>query len=125
MNYMLLIYAEESALPDPGLSPEEALKCCDGLVERLEGSGQYIAAGILQPISAATSVRLRNGRRLVTDGPFAETREQLAGFLSIEASDLDEAIAIAAQHPVARFGTVEVRPLKAIPFLNRSSKKEA
>ncbi|MBC7807180.1 MAG: YciI family protein [Akkermansiaceae bacterium] len=121
MNYMLLIYQEEEA---PGQTEDvhgECVKTCEGLVDRLWASGQYVAAGILQPTSHATSVRLRQGNRLVTDGPFAETHEQLAGYLLVEANDLDEAVAIAAQHPVAKTGTVEVRPLREIPFLTSSA----
>jgi len=93
---------------------------CEGLAERLIESGQFRAGGMLQPVSMATSVRMRDGRRQVTDGPFAETREQLAGYLMVEAKDLDEAIAIAAQHPVARMGTIEVRPLREVPGLQPS-----
>jgi hypothetical protein len=96
MEYMLLIYIDEQAL-------------------RL--NGQYLAANPLHPISMATSVRVRDGKRLVTDGPFAETREQLGGYFLIDANDLDEAIAIAARIPMARKGTVEVRPVVEVPGL--------
>ena len=107
MNYMLLIYQEESpVLAAPLVSPG-----CNGLVDRLEASGHYVASGILQPTHTATSLRLREGRRLITDGPFAETREGLAGYLLIEAKDLDEALRVAAEHPVASTGTVEIRPV--------------
>jgi hypothetical protein len=92
-------------------------KDCEGLAERLMESGHYLSGGILQPTSTATSVRLRGGQRLVTDGPFAETREQLAGYMLVEARDLDEALSIATQHPVAKVGTVEVRPLKDVAYL--------
>ena len=71
----------------------------------------YLAAAPLHPTSTATSVRMRDGKRLVTDGPFAETREQIGGYFLIEAGNLDEAIAIAARIPSARMGTIEVRPL--------------
>jgi hypothetical protein len=119
MNYMLLIYDDESTLGGlrEGPSFDTCVGACEGLVERLQASGQYLAAGILQPTSCATSLRLREGRRMITDGPFAETREQLAGYMMIRAKDLDEALAIAAQHPVAKTGTVEVRPLMYVPFL--------
>jgi hypothetical protein len=105
MNYMLLIYHDE----------QHANKAsgCDGLAERLIESGQFVAGGILHPTPAATSLRMRGGKRLVTDGPFAETREQLAGYLLIEAADLDDALTVAEQHPVAAYGTVEIRPLLA------------
>ncbi len=87
--------------------------------ERIRSSGQYLSAARLHPTSMATSVRVCDGKRLVTDGPFAETKEQLGGFLLIEAKDLDEAIDIAAAHPAARSGscTVEIRPVKEIPGL--------
>ncbi|AIE87915.1 YciI family protein [Fimbriimonas ginsengisoli] len=113
MNYMLLIYLDEQA---PQMD-EAGAKKCGGLAERLGASGHWIAGGILQPTPTATSLRVRQGRRLVTDGPFAETREQLAGYMLIEAKDLDEALEIASQHPVAEFGTVEVRPLREIPVV--------
>jgi hypothetical protein len=111
MNYMLLVYLEENAPMEPG---ERPVKGCDGLAERLMESGQYVSGGILQSTQCATSVRVREGRHLVTDGPFAETREQLAGYLMVDAENLDEAIAVAVQHPVARFGTVEIRPVKSV-----------
>ena len=117
MNYMLLIYTEEARM-EQELKAPEAKRGCDGLAERLKDAGKYISAGILQPISTATSVQVRSGKRFVTDGPFAETREQLAGFLMVEARDLDEAIDIATQHPVVKYGTVEIRPVFEIPFLD-------
>jgi len=121
MNYMLLIYRQEDRLQEleQGISPG-----CAALAERLMDSGHYVAAGILHAVSSATSIRLRDGRTLVTDGPFAETHEQLAGYLLVEAKDLDEAISIAVQHPVAKVGTVEIRPLREIPELVLSSKKK-
>jgi hypothetical protein len=121
MNYMLLIYQEENAPGQTEDVHDECVKTCEGLVDRLWANGQYVSAGILQPTTQATSVKLREGNRLVTDGPFAETREQLAGYLMVEAKDLDEAIAIAVQHPVAKTGTVEIRPVMEIPFLTQTS----
>lgn len=113
MNYMMLIYLDEAQMPP---MPDKAMdEACGGLVERLSASGKYVAAGILQRTNTARSVRLRSGQRQVTDGPFAETREQLAGYVLIEAESFDEAVALAAEHPVAEFGTVEVRPLLHIP----------
>ena len=112
MNYMLLVYMDDQVRFELG---DTAPKGCDGLAERLMETGQFISGGILQPTTCATSVRLREGKCLVTDGPFAETREQLAGYLMVEANNLDEAIDIASQHPVAQIGTVEIRPLKEIP----------
>ena len=116
MKYMLLIYFNEQA----GLSETEREECyaeSTQLAHQIHASGQYLAANPLQPTSMATSVRVRDGKRLVTDGPFAETREQLGGYFLIEANDLDEAIGIAARIPLARKGTVEVRPVIDIPDL--------
>jgi hypothetical protein len=109
MKYMLLIYTDEKAWTE-----SEREKCCaesTKLTHELHGRGQYLGAAPLHPVAAATSVRVRDGKRLVTDGPFAETHEQLGGFFMIEASDLDEAIGIAARIPGAGKGTVEVRPV--------------
>src|SRR5437879_7306386 len=84
---------------------------------RAQRRGQYLAAAPLEPTAAATSVRVRKGKRVVTDGPFAETKEQLGAYFLIDASDLDEAITIAARIPMARRGTIEVRPVIHIPDL--------
>ena len=112
MKYMLLIYDEEKNF---GKMSQAELGQMMGeyrqFTEAIQASGNYQVASQLQPTAAATSVRIRDGKRLVTDGPFAETREQLGGYYLIEAKDLDEAIAIAARVPSARRGTVEVRPL--------------
>ncbi len=115
MKYMLLIYLDEQAL-----SESERQECyveSTELAHQIHSSGQYLAANPLQPTSMATSVRVRDGKRFVTDGPFAETREQLGGYFLIDAEDLDEAIGIAARIPMARKGTVEVRPVIDIPGL--------
>jgi hypothetical protein len=85
------------------------------LSEELGSRGQYLGGFPLHPSSSATSVRVRNGRRIVTDGPFAETREQLGGYMLIDVKDLDEAIAIAARIPLARTSTVEIRPVREGP----------
>jgi hypothetical protein len=85
------------------------------LSEELASRGQYLGGFPLHPSSSATSIRVRDGRRLVTDGPFAETREQLGGYMLIDVKDLDEAIAIAARVPLARTSTVEVRPVREGP----------
>jgi len=114
MKYMMLIYFEEQNQ----LSETERQACyteSTQLAQELRSNGQYLGANPLHPTSMATSVRVRNGKRLVTDGPFAETREQLGGYFLIEAKNLDEAIAIAARIPMARKGTVEVRPVIDIP----------
>jgi hypothetical protein len=118
MKYMLLCYVDERVLNDLG-EPEQrqAVGEAGQLVERLMGNGKCAASSRLHPVSTARSVRVRDGKALVTDGPFAETREQLGGFYLIDAEDIDEAIAIAAQNPGARYGTTEVRPLLEITGL--------
>ncbi len=88
-----------------------------GLAHQLKAKGQYVMAAPLHAVSTATSVRVRDGKPLVTDGPFAETREHLGGFYLIDVKDLDEAIGIAARHPGARLGTVEIRPVAELPGL--------
>lgn len=117
MKYMLLIYHDEKSLG------EEERQACYGeslqLVDEIRKRGQYLAANPLQPTAMATSVRVRDGRRSVTDGPFAETREQLGGYFLIEANHLDEAIAVAERVPMARKGTVEIRPVIEIPGLRQ------
>jgi hypothetical protein len=115
MKYMLLIYLSEQALSET--ERQECYAESTQLAQEIHSSGQYLAANPLQPTSMATSVRVRNGKRLVTDGPFAETREQLGGYFLIEANNLDEAIGVAARIPMARKGTVEVRPVIDIPGL--------
>jgi hypothetical protein len=115
MKYMLLIYADEQAWTDP--EREQCYKDSTQLAHNLKSKGQFLATSPLQPVSTATSVRIRDEKRLVTDGPFAETREQLGGFFMINAKDLDEAIDIAARVPAARKGTVEIRPVIEIPNL--------
>ncbi|MCK9605790.1 MAG: YciI family protein [Methylomonas sp.] len=115
MKYMLLIYFEEQQLAE---SEREACYVeSTELAHDLKANGQYLAASPLQPTELATSVRIRDGKRFVTDGPFAETREQLGGYYLIEARDLDEAIGIAARIPMVRKGTVEVRPVIELPGL--------
>ena len=119
MRYMLLIYLDEQALNDA--ERQQCYEESSELARQLHSSGQYLAAAPLHPTSTATSVRVRGGKRLATDGPFAETREQLGGYFLIEAADLDQAIDIAARVPMARHGTVEVRPVIEIPGLPRTS----
>ncbi len=115
MIYMLLIYSDEQVWSEA--EREHCYEESTQLAHQLKASGQYMAANPLQPISTATSVRVRNGKRLVTDGPFAETREQLGGYFLIEAKNLDEVIGIAGWIPGARKGTVEIRPVVEIPGL--------
>ena len=115
MKYMLLVYLDERAMTEA--EREHCYVESAQLTQELNSSGQYLDASPLHPVSTATSVRVRNGKRLVTDGPFAETREQLGGYYVIEAKDLDEAIRIAEKVPPARFGTVEIRPVMEIEGL--------
>jgi hypothetical protein len=112
---MLLVYLNEQAMNDT--ERQECYVESAQLGHDLKAKGRYLAASPLHPVAAATSVRVRDGKRLVTDGPFAETREQLGGYYLIDARDLDEAIAIAARIPPARKGTIEVRPVMEIPGL--------
>jgi hypothetical protein len=115
MKYMLLIYLDEQALSEP-----ERQKCyvdSTQLAHELRAGGKYLSANPLHPVATATSVRVREGKRLVTDGPFAETREQLGGYFLVDARDLDEALAIAERIPMAAKGTVEVRPIIELPNL--------
>jgi hypothetical protein len=115
MKYMLLVYLNEQALTD-----SEREKCyveSAQLAQSIQQSGNYLDASPLHPIATATSVRIREGKSIVTDGPFAETHEQLGGYYLIDAKDLDEAISIAERIPVARLGTIEVRPVLEIPGL--------
>jgi hypothetical protein len=112
MQYVLLIYEEEKKWAkmtdaDRGQLMGEYGK----LTEDMKAKKQWVDGAPLQPVSSATSVRVRDGKRLVTDGPFAETKEQLGGFYLVEAKDLDEALGLAARIPSARGGTIEVRPV--------------
>jgi hypothetical protein len=107
MKYMLLVYGNEQDWDDAWREKcyAESLE----LVDDIKAKGQFLATSPLHPTATASSVRIRDGKRLVTDGPFAETREQLGGYYLVDAPDLDEAIDIAARIPGARTGTVEVR----------------
>jgi len=112
MKYMLLIYHDEQSWNS--LTEAERQQIYGDyrkLREELLAKGQFVTGSQLQPITTATSVRVRDGKELITDGPFAETHEQLGGYFLVEAKNLDEATAIAALIPSARTGTVEVRPL--------------
>jgi hypothetical protein len=115
MKYMLSIYIDEQALTDA--VREHCYVESTQLAQELHASGHYLGANPLHPVSTATSVRVRDGRPLVTDGPFAETREQFGGYFLIDAKDLDEALSIAARIPGARMGTVEVRPVMEVAGL--------
>jgi hypothetical protein len=115
MKYMLLIYGDERAQSET--EREHCYVESTELAQELHSKGQYLAANPLHPTSTATSIRTRDGKQLVTDGPFAETREQLGGYFLIEATDLDEAIGIASRIPACRWGTVEIRPVMEVAGL--------
>ncbi len=112
MKYMLLVYMDEKAMNES--EREQCYKDSSQLSHDLNASGQLLGVNPLQSVATATSVRVREGKRLVTDGPFAETREQLGGYFLIDAMDLDEAIEIAARIPGSRRGAVEIRPVLEI-----------
>jgi len=116
MNYLCLVYYDEKIMTS--MSPrewddlnQECIACGEGLRE----SGHWLGGNALQPVETATTVRVRNGKISTTDGPFAETREQLAGFYLLQARDLNEAIALAGKIPPARYGSIEIRPVRELP----------
>jgi len=115
MKYMLLVYTSEQAWTES--EREHCYGESTALAQTLKENGQFLATAPLQPVAMATSVRVRDGKKLVTDGPFAETREQLGGYFLIEGKNLDEAIDIAGRIPGARKGTIEIRPVLEIPNL--------
>ncbi|MEO8606226.1 MAG: YciI family protein [bacterium] len=112
MKYLCLAYEEESKFDTMSEGDWEALRLeTMAYVEQIRQSGRLLAAEPLESVHTAATVRVRNGQLLTTDGPFAETKEQLGGFFMIEASNIDEAIQVAAKWPSARFGSIEVRPI--------------
>lgn len=115
MKYMLLVYAAEDVWEDGEREAcmQESIQHCHKLHEQ----GKYISASPLHSVTTATSVKVRNGNKIVTDGPFAETTEQLGGYYLVEANDLDDAIEIAGHIPGARKGTVEIRPIHVLTNL--------
>lgn len=118
MKYMLLVHHDEETFGKlPEATRDRMLEESVQLTHQLHANGQYLSASPLQPTSTAVLVRVREGKPLVTDGPFVETREQLAGYFLIDAADLNEAIRIAGRVPGARIGTVEVRPVREIAGL--------
>ena len=119
MKYLLQIYMDENAMSDT--EREHCYVESAQVAQDLHTKGQFVASAPLHPVATATSVRVRDGKSLVTDGPFAETREQLGGFYLVNAQDLDEAIAIATRIPGARVGTVEIRPILEIAGLPAQS----
>jgi hypothetical protein len=108
VNYLLMIAGDETAA-------EHANDGCEGWSEEMLSRGVVRGGGALRPPTEATTVRLRDGAVLLSDGPFAESREQLGGFVLIECADLDEAIEIASKHPAASYGTIEIRPMLDVP----------
>jgi hypothetical protein len=117
MKYLCLIYSSEAETA--GFTPEQQgtlMRDYGAFTQAIMASGNYIGGNPLQPIATATSVKVRDGKTLTTDGPFAETREQLAGYYLIESANLDEALGVAARIPTAKFGTIEVRPIMNIPM---------
>jgi hypothetical protein len=118
MKYMLLVYGDEQALTDT--ERQECYVKSAQLAQKLSASGKYLSANPLHPTATATSVRVRDGKRLLTDRPFAETREQLGGYYLIDAQDLDEAIHIAEQIPMAQLGTIEIRLVMEIGGLPKN-----
>ena len=115
MKYMLLIYSDEQAWSEP--ERQDCYAESAEYAQKLNSTGHYLAAAPLHSISTAISVRVRDGKPIVTDGPFAETREQLGGYFLVEASSIDEAVTIAGHIPGARRGTVEVRPVLEVDDL--------
>jgi hypothetical protein len=112
MKYLCLIYDEEKKFADLSRSELDQLMASYGqFTEEIKRSGHHLAGEALHPVHTATTVRVRNGKISTTDGPFAETKEQLGGFYMIEARDLNEAIQIASRIPSARLGSIEVRPI--------------
>lgn len=112
---MLLVYGDEQAWDEA--EREQCYKDSAQLAHDLRASGRAVVAAPLHPVATATSVRVREDRQLVTDGPFAETREQLGGYFIVDVQDLDEAIAFAGRLPSARVGTIEIRPILEVPGL--------
>jgi hypothetical protein len=115
MKYMLLIYADENIQSDA--EREQCYRESTTLAHELAAKGQYVSASPLQPTPTAANVRVRAGKPVITDGPFAETREQLGGYFIVDVENRDEALRIAARIPAARFGTVEIRSMVEIPDL--------
>lgn len=115
MKYMLLVYSDENAWTES--EQEQCYTESIALTHQLHANGQYLDASPLESVSTATSVRVRNGKQLVTDGPFAETHEQLGGYFLVEARDLNEAINIAGRIPAVHKGTIEIRPVMELSDL--------
>jgi hypothetical protein len=115
MKYACLVYLDEFEIGKLTQTEWDVLNGeCMAFGEQIAASGHRLGGEALEPTHTATTVRVRNGKITTTDGPFAETKEQLAGFYAIEAKNLDEAIAVAARIPPARYGTIEVRPMREL-----------
>lgn len=115
MKYLCMVYYDENIINNMSASDWQALnRECEACGESLRGSGKMIGGNALHPSTTATSLRMRDGKRLITDGPFAETKEQLAGFYLLDARDLNEAIQLASKIPPARIGTIEIRPIREL-----------
>ena len=116
MQYLLMIYEDEKIWASlPKDTAGDMMAEYGAFTQDIARSGNYVTGEPLQPTSTATTVRVRDGQPLCTDGPFAETREQLGGFYLVEAADLDQAVAVAARVPSARWGSIEVRPVMVLP----------
>ena len=116
MKYLCLVYYEEKIIEAMSSQEWESLnKECVACGEDLRESGHYLGGNALQPINTAATLRVRDGKPYVTDGPFAETKEQLAGYYLLDAKDLNEAIQLAGKIPPARLGSIEIRPIRELP----------
>jgi hypothetical protein len=110
MRYLMIHCVDEKRLDPDEVTPPDLAESLAAWVERMTARGVLLDGSRLQPVSDATTLRVRGGEVLLTDGPFAETREQVAGYDIIECADLDEALEVASQHPTALVGSIEVRP---------------
>jgi hypothetical protein len=111
MKYLLLMYANEAQVPQTAEEQRAAAPAWSALAEEMNAAGVWLSSSGLRPIADATTVRVRDGKTLTTDGPFAETHEQLGGYFLLECKDLDEALHWAEKIPTARYGSIEIRPL--------------
>jgi hypothetical protein len=113
-EYMLLLYADE-ATPEERRERDAQMPAWLEFTEGLREAGRFVGSGQLRPVDTATTVRVREGETEILDGPFAVTKEYLGGYYLLDCADLDEALKLAAQAPIARYGSVEVRPLVELP----------
>lgn len=117
MKYLCLVYYDEKIVE--AMSPEAWLslnKECIACGDQLRDSGHFLGGNALQSVNTAVTLRVRDGKARITDGPFAETKEQLAGFYLLEADNLDEVMKLAAKIPPARLGSIEIRPIRELPY---------